>query len=200
MPTAAQKRAAREAAIRETNEDAMRDPGAVVSAAGEIAEPDVAGAKVIVACKIGVPYIDLQLCEMVTVREESLSGAREVKQARRTGSVIRIRGTAYPRGAMPAEFPAPPVIVGGAALNYGIDKDWFDEWLDQNKRSSFVTNRLIFAHESEDMVRGQAREEAKILSGLEPINPKSDQRIKAFAKSNRSEVTDVETRARKPEG
>jgi hypothetical protein len=197
MPTAADKRAAREAAIRETNEDAMRDPGAVVSAAGEIAKPAVSGAKVIVACKIGVPYINLQLCEMVTVREESLSGAREVKQARRTGSVVRIRGTAYPRGAMPSEFPAPPVIVGGAALNYGIDKNWFDQWIEQNKRSSFVTNRLIFAHESEDKVRGQAREEASILSGLEPINPKKDPRIKAFARPNREEVSDIETRPRK---
>jgi hypothetical protein len=197
MPTAAEKRAAREAAIRETNEDAMRDPGSVVSAAGEVAKPAVAGAKVIVACKIGVPHVDLQLCEMATVREESLTGARKVLQARRTGAVVRIRGTAYPRGAMPAEFPPPPIIVGGAALNYGIDAEWWDAWLEQNKRSSFVTNRLIFAHENEDMVRGQAREETKILSGLDPINPKSDQRIKAFAKSNRSEVSDVETRARK---
>ena len=113
MPTAADKRAAREAAIRATNDDAMSDPGSVASARGEIAQPSVAGAKVVVACKIGVPYIDLQICEMVSVREQSLTGEREIIQARRTGSVVRIRGTAYPRGAMPSEFPAPPVIVGG---------------------------------------------------------------------------------------
>ena len=117
MPTAADKRAAREAAIRATNDDAMSDPGSVASARGEIAQPSVAGAKVVVACKIGVPYIDLQICEMVSVREQSLTGEREIIQARRTGSVVRIRGTAYPRGAMPSEFPAPPVIVGGAGLS-----------------------------------------------------------------------------------
>jgi hypothetical protein len=185
------------ATIHETNAEAMRDPGSVASATGTIARPAAAGAKVIVACKIGVPYIDLQLCEMVEVSEETQTGSRKRMQARRTGSVVRIRGTAYPRGAMPSEFPAPPIMADGAALNFGIDKDWFDQWLEQNRRSGFVTNKLIFAHEKEDMVRGQAREQASILSGLEPINPKGDPRIRAFAKPNREEVSDVETRPRK---
>lgn len=186
-----------ESPIHQINADAMKNPGAVASATGKISRSEVAGAKVIVACKIGVPYIDLQLCEMVEVSEETQTGPRKRMQGRRSGNVVRIRGTAYPRGAMPSEFPAPPIMADGAALNYGIDKAWFDEWLDQNKRSSFVTNNLIFAHESEDRVRGQAREQAAILSGLEPINPKKDQRIKAFAKPTREEISDIETRPRK---
>jgi len=183
--------------IQELNQKAFADPGAVASAAGSLAKPQRAGAKVIVACKIGVAYINLQLCDMVEVSEETQTGPRKRMQGRRTGSVVRIRGTAYPRGAKPSEFPDPPTMIGGYALNYGIDKDWFDQWLDQNKRNALVMNRLIFAHESEDMVRGQALEQASILSGLEPINPKSDPRIKAFAKPNREEVSDVETRPRK---
>jgi hypothetical protein len=185
------------AAIRETNADAMKAPGSVASATGDIAKPSVAGAKVIVACKIGVPYIDLQLCKMVEVDEQTQTGLRKRMQARRTGSVVRIRGTAYPRGAKPSEFPDPPLMADGAALNFGIDKDWFDQWLDQNSRSAFVTNHLIFAHGTEDGIRGQASEQKSILSGLEPINPKSDPRIRAFAKPNREEVSDVETRPRK---
>jgi hypothetical protein len=219
VPTAKQKREAREQALRdegaaqvrremaaanpglatihETNAAAMNDPGSVGSATGEIAKPAAAGAKVIVACKIGVPYIDLQLCEMVEVYEETQTGPRRKMQARRTGNVVRIRGTAYPRGSKPSNFPEPPVMADGAALNFGIDKAWFDTWLEQNRRSGFVTNNLIFAHEKEDMVRGQAREQASVLSGLEPINPKGDPRIRAFAKPTREEVSDIETRPRK---
>jgi hypothetical protein len=183
--------------IQALNQKAFADPGAVAAASGGVAQPQRAGAKVIVACKIGVPYVNLQLCEMIEVNEETQTGSRKRMQGRRTGSVVRLRGTAYPRGAKPSEFPDPPVMVGGAALNYGIDKDWFDQWLDQNKRSALVMNGLIFAHEKEDMVRGQATEQAAILSGLEPINPKSDPRIRAFAKPTREEVSDVETRPRK---
>jgi hypothetical protein len=190
MPTAADKRAAREAAIRETNEDAMRNPGSVPDAHGEIAKPQSAGAKVVVACKLGVAYFSIQLCKMIDVEEQTQTGLRTIKKAERIGEVVRLRGTAYPRGVVPDGFPEKPAMANGAALNYGIDKDWFDEWLRQNHKNPIVMNKMVFAHEDEQDVRAEAKELSKFLSGLEPVNPKNDPRI---SRSTRAEVSNIET-------
>jgi hypothetical protein len=79
-------------------------------------------------------------------------------------------------------------MVDGAALNFGIDADWFDEWLKQHARDPIVMNKLIFCHEKQDHVQGMARETKEIRSGLEPVNPKSDSRM---PRSNRGEIDDV---------
>lgn len=203
MATAKEKREAREQALRdegaaaarkqiiaETNKAAITDPGSVAPAKAKVATPQSAGAKVIVACKLGVAYYDIQHSKIVDKFEQNMQGGRTVKEAERVGQVVRLRGTAYPRGTPPVGFPPAPEIVDGAALNYGVDKDWFDAWLEQNKMNPIVQNRMIFAHETIDGVRGEAKELGAFLSGLEPVNPGKDRRI---PKSTREEVSDVET-------
>lgn len=174
--------------IQELNLKAFANPGAVADAQGPIARPQSSGAKVIVACKLGIAYYDIQLCKIEDKFEQNLQGGRIVKEAIRIGEVVRLRGTAYPRGTPPEGFPERPLMVGGAALNFGIDKEWFDEWLKQNHLNPIVKNGLIFAHESQDAVVGQARETAALQSGLEPITPGKDKRV---PKSTRGEVSDV---------
>lgn len=216
--TAKQKRETREAALREEGAAAARAeflaanpnsditggvsreiadltvqsatrPDQVADAHGQIARPSSAGAKVTVACKLGIAFFDIQHTRIVTKFEQNMQGGKEIREAERVGQVVRLRGTAYPRGTPPKGFPSPPEIVGGAALNRGIDKDWFDAWLVQNKLNPVVQNRMVFAHESEDHVRGEAAELSKFLSGLEPVNPDGDHRI---PKSSRpSEVTEL---------
>lgn len=190
MTTAKEKREERARAIAETNKQAIIHPDKVADAHGEIARPSSAGAKVIVACKLGVAYFSIQLCKMETKFEQNMQGGREVKESTRIGEVVRLRGTAYPRGTPPEGFPERPEIVAGAALNYGIDRDWFNEWLKQNHLNPLVMNKMIFAHEKLDGVRGIAKETAGVQSGLEPISPKKDPRI---TRSTRSEVSDIET-------
>jgi hypothetical protein len=175
--------------VEAINEAAIRNPGSVSDAHGEIARPSSGGSKVVVGCKLGIAYIDLQLCRIEDKFEQNMQGGRTVKEAVRIGSVVRIRGTAYPRGTPPKGFPSAPEIVGGAALNRGVDAEWWREWEKQNHLNPLVLNKMIFAHESEDAVRGAAREMSGILSGLDPINPESDNRI---TRSSRSEVTNVE--------
>ncbi len=176
--------------IQELNRRAFANPGAVPDAMGEIAKPKSSGAKVVVACKLGVAYFDIQLCKIDDKFEQNLQGGRIVKEATRVGQVVRLRGTSYPRGTPPPGFPERPQMVGGAALNYGIDKDWFDEWLRQNKLNPIVRNNLVFAHETVDAVVGQARDLADFQSGLEPVTPGKDRRI---PKSTRADVSDVTT-------
>lgn len=210
--TAAEKRAARAAkraaenaaktaageptAAETLNREATIHPDKVASAHGETLKPSSAGAKVIVACKLGVAFFQLQLCREETVDEQTQTGIRQVKKWTRTGQVVRIRGTAYPRGTPPAGYPERPTIVDGAALNHGVDKDFWDQWVEQNRLNPVVVNRMVFAHESRDHVEGQAREHKDALSGLEPITPDTDRRI---AKSNRTDISNVSTEETKRE-
>ncbi len=178
--------------IQATNMRAILNPGAVPDAKGSIATPQSAGAKVTVACKLGVPYYDTQLCKIEDKFEQNLQGGRMIKEASRFGEVVRLRGTAYPRGTPPKGFPAPPELLNGAALTRGVDKDWFDEWLRQHARDPIVINKMIFAAETDDALRGQSAELSKFLSGLDPINPEGDVRIQRYAASSRpGEVEEV---------
>ena len=83
-------------------------------------------------------------------------------------------------------------MVGGAALNPGVDKDFWDAWVEQNRLNPLVINGMIFAHEIEDRVVGQAKEVAQITSGLEPIDPKNtkDNRV---PRSTRGDIANIET-------
>lgn len=198
MATAKEKREERERANQAANQEFMQNPGAIAAAHGEVAKPQSAGAKVTIACKLGIAWVDLQLSLMVEKEQQTQTGIRMVKEAVRTGRIVRIRGTAYPRGTTPDGFPARPVIIGGAAMNPGVDKDFWDEWKDQNRLNPLVINGMIFAHESEEQVFGRAREEVSNVSGLEPINPRDDARMPRSTR--RGELDDIETeegRARK---
>jgi len=142
----------------------------------------------VVACKLGVPYYKIQHTPLVEKQQMGNQGMRTVMEAEPTGPVVILRGTARPRGALPEGFPDAPLIVDGAALNFGIDADWFDEWLEQHKRDPLVINKMIFAREKEADVRSIAKEHTRETSGLEPVNPKGDARM---PKSTRAEVADV---------
>lgn len=163
--------------IQQINEAAFKDPGAVQSAHGDFKMPTSSGQTVVVACKLGIAWYEIQLNQIVPKFEQNMQGGRTVNEAIRVGPVVRLRGTAYPRGTPPDGFPPPPIVVGGAALNYGVDKEWFDEWLKQHRQDPLVMNKLIFAHQSDDVVRGAAKDMASLQSGLEPVNPKGDERI-----------------------
>ena len=176
--------------IERATEAAFKRPDAVADAHGEIDRPSRGGDTVIVACKLGVAYFDIQMQREIEVSENTQTGPRTIKRFERFGKVVRLRGTAYPRGPVPDGFPEKPVMVGGAALNFGVDREFWEAWVRQNKLNPLVLNRMIFAHGSEDHVRGEARELAGQLSGLDPINPKGDVRM---PRSTRSDLSNIET-------
>lgn len=149
-----------------------------------------AGAKMIVACKIAVPYFDLQLCEMQEVQENTQTGPRTIKQWARVGDIVRIRGTAYPRGTPPEGFPAKPQMVNGYALTHGVPKDFWDAWIKQHAKAPYVISGMITAHESLDHVRGHAKERVGQMSGLEPLKPDRDPRV---PRSTNASISPIET-------
>lgn len=181
-------------ATQKLNEAAFAAPGGLSGA--EILKPSKSGATVVVACKLGVVSYSIQLSKMEQKFEQNMQGGRMVTEATRIGPVVILRGTAYPRGTPPEGFPSPPLMVGGAALNYGVSKDFWDEWKEQHKLDPLVVNGFIFAHESQDHVLGRAKEEAGKKSGLEPVDPKNMKDDPRVPKSTRGEVENVEAGVR----
>jgi hypothetical protein len=173
----------------QTNAAAMMNPGDVAS--DNVVKAQHAGEKVVVGCKLGVAYYDIYLCRKETVKENTQTGPRDIVQFTPVrSSTVRLRGTAYPRGTTPEGFPEKPIIVEGAALNFDVDKGFWDEWVEQNKLNPLVMNKMLFAHVNVDHVKGLARDLKDQSSGLEPINPRKDGRM---PKSTRADVSDVET-------
>lgn len=124
---------------------------------------------VIIACRMPVSGIELQLCDMRIVSENTQTGSREVKQFFKVGKKYLVVGTAYPRGQIPPGFPDKPPMVNGYALTRGVPADFWDEWKEQNKLDPMVVNNHIFAYPDIDRVRGVAKENKGAWTGFEPM-------------------------------
>lgn len=155
-----------------------------------------AGAKVTVACKVPVAWLDLQLYEPRTEMENTQTGPRERKVFRATGNIVRIRGTSYPRGTPPLGFPDKPQIVNGFALTQGVEKDFWDKWLVQNAKSPMVISGALAAFESLDALKGKTRDRSADMTGLEPVSPYEDNRMPKPSLRGVGPVTTEEERAK----
>lgn len=141
---------------------------------GKVEAPDTkpgrAGAKITVCCN--VPNgLRLRLFEFVDASEQVLGGgtrtykiAQPIQRNDRSVEVL-IKGPSVPHGVRPDYL-----IVGGYALTQNVDKDFFDEWMRQNKDTQLVKNRAIFANESPIEAEAQARDNRDAKSGLEPLD------------------------------
>lgn len=133
------------------------------------------GATVTVGCKLPLGlYLQLQRKRME--REETPGGYKERVYFDKYGQRYHINGPAIPSGSPPAGYRV-PTIVGGSALTSGIPKDFWEEWLEQNKDAPYVQSGMIFAAEKRSDVAAEAREKVDIKSGFEPLNPKGDPRM-----------------------
>jgi hypothetical protein len=174
------------------NKETTLHPDQVASAHGEPLRPGHAGAKCFVGFKVGIPYLDLQLSELQEVEEQTQTGLRTVKIPVRVGPVVRIRGTAYPRGQVPESFPEKPQIVAGAAINPNIDREFMRAWLQLNKLNPIVTNNMIFMADTEADAMAMARELGGLLSGFDPIDPRKGSKDPRLPKSTNKDVGEVE--------
>lgn len=62
-------------------------------------------------------------------------------------------------------------IVGGYGITEGVDAAFFEAWKKTYADSPAVKNGLVFAHGKTGDVEAQAREQAEIRTGLEPLDP-----------------------------
>ncbi len=144
---------------------------------------------VTVACKFPSGLV-LQLCEERSYVEETQAGGRITRRRfDKVGPAVVIRGPAEPQGQAPKGYKRPETS-GGYALTHGVDADFFEEWMAQNKDFPLVVNKMIFASSSRDHASGEAEDLAHTRSGYEPLTPDNDDRV---AKPIGAGVTPIET-------
>lgn len=64
-----------------------------------------------------------------------------------------------------------PRAIAGFGITEGVSKEFFDEWMRQNKDLEPVKQGLIFAHAQAKSVVDQAKEKVNLKSGLEALDP-----------------------------
>jgi len=125
------------------------------------------GETVTVASKLPMK-LQLQLCSSRTEERRDRSTTWKETVFFKTGKVVVINGTAFPNGDVPDDMDRPQ-MASGYALTPGVDKEFFDQWLEQNAKLPAVANGLIFAHSRMDSVKGLARENKQLDSMLGPL-------------------------------
>jgi len=136
-----------------------------------VRKPTSAGEKISIGCKLP-NGLRLRNFRMIESSEPIAGGGRRTMQvAEHIGEDILLHGTATPFGVAPK-----CLIVNGYAITTGVDKDAFDKWMADNKDTAFVRNKMIIAHTNVDYVAGEAKENEKRASGMEPLDPVQDPR------------------------
>ncbi len=125
------------------------------------------GNTVTIACKLP-NGLRLQLWKMVKVFEPGLGGGRTVDKAEKEGESIVVHGPVHPFGIFP-EYQ----VLCGFALTPGIDKRFWEKWVEQNSDSQALQSGLITAWPSVSDAQSYAREHEKMKSGFEPIDPEN---------------------------
>lgn len=62
-------------------------------------------------------------------------------------------------------------IIGGYGITPGVPKAFWDEWRKKNAALPFVKNELIFAEADAASARDHAKDNEKLTTGLEAIDP-----------------------------
>ena len=78
---------------------------------------------------------------------------------------VVLKGPAVPYGT-------PPVDAGtGYALTFGVDEEFFGEWMKRNAEMDLVKKRFVFAHAKPESAQSLAREMKDLTTGLEGRDP-----------------------------
>lgn len=122
--------------------------------------------QVTVACKLPHGLI-LQICKEVETLEAQRDGTNKVvKEWRRLPEKVKINGyLAKYRVDLP-----PAAQDSSYALTHGVDKDFWDQWISQNRELDMVKAKLIFASEKPDVLKTALKDYEGTKCGLEPIN------------------------------
>lgn len=116
---------------------------------------------VTVACKIP-NGLSLRVGDFVDVTERSATAAVTTAVWRPRENAVEIKGPKRDQYGRDME--------GGYALTHGVPKDFWDQWMKENKDSPLVVNKLILAHGKADSAVAEAKENEKRRSGLEPLD------------------------------
>lgn len=131
---------------------------------------------VTVACNFPTGF-ELYLCREEKFWEESRDSKREVVRHVKTGKPVFIYGTSYPVGPVPKGYGPKPAMVGGYALTFNVNAEFFAEWMKQNRENPIVVNKCIMAAPDRASTVAMAKECKDVRSGYEPLVPDTDPRL-----------------------
>lgn len=130
-----------------------------------------------IACKLP-NGLWADLIDMDDAHATEVGRAGEVMKIRPVLGRVFFRGSAAQRRVERAAddgriSDAEPVssVSSGFGLTHGVDLDFARAWFEQNKLYPPVAKGLIFMSLKGDSARDQARDQAEIKNGFEPINP-----------------------------
>lgn len=83
------------------------------------------------------------------------------------------RGEPNPTGIHPSL-----IVSGGYSVTAGVPADLWHAFLNDNKDSDLIRNRIVFALDSDDRARDAGKEHAEVRSGMEPVDPASADAIR----------------------
>ena len=152
---------------------------------------------VIVGCKLPAG-IYMQGYKMVETEEPMPLGSRTVKKAVPVGDRVKINGNGAPQGAT-----ASGLVEGGYALTYNVPADTARAWMEANKDSDLVKNKLIFIAEKAESAVAQSKNNHAAKSGLERLDvgtvSKNGQQVPAdprWPRSTNANVTAIKSDSR----
>jgi hypothetical protein len=155
-----------------------------------VKKPATGGATVIVASKLPMPLI-LQIHRKVKKYEAipGVGGVREFEQFEADANLptYTIAGNSHPQNRAPLQQ-----IQNNFGLTFGIPKDFWDMWLEQNAAHEAVKNGLIFAMDDQAGMASKTKDHANIRSGLERLNP-DDLKRYGVEKSDEKQSGTVQT-------
>lgn len=157
----------------------------------KVAAPAIGGAQfkntstIWIGCKLP-RGLTLRLCKKVTVDRPTFGGGvkpTDMYMPDPMRGTVRLYGYAAPFGKIPKY-----TIIGDFALTE-VDRQWWNDWKEQNSGFDMLHNGLIFEHGEKASVEAYAQEHAELKCGLEPMNPAGDERGERAPNDN---LTDVE--------
>lgn len=120
--------------------------------------------KLIVACKLP-SGIFMQGYKMEEIQEQTPMGFRPAKVAVPFGPKVKINGNAAPQGSV-----APGLVDGGYVLTHNVPADTARAWMEANKDSDMVRNKLIFISDKPENAAAQSKNNHAVKSGLERLD------------------------------
>jgi hypothetical protein len=119
-----------------------------------------------VASRLPFPLI-LRTFDMVPKWDDG--GKREIKVPQQRPETFTINGLGTPPKTRREDQAQ---IIGGYVITHNVPIDIWKAWFEDNKRSDFIVNKLVFANEKPADVEDRAKNNGKAArSGLEPLNP-----------------------------
>ena len=135
-------------------------------------EPATGTATVTVACKVPNGLI-LKIYEMEENYEQVFGGGtKRADRAYQIGEQVIVKGSSRDIAKI-LSCEDDLMRAGGYVLTPGVPRDFWERWLEQNKNSHIVKNKLIMAAGSDSDAMSMARDHSSVESGFEPIDPKN---------------------------